>query len=255
MRGPWGNVTQATQSFNGDFIQRNLPLSELAPPQPGCADLWLLNLAELGNPLQADESPDPQNFSARQQRWLRRFYLRLLLGSYLGLPGKDVHIYRSKRGKPRLDRNHHDSALDFSMAASSTHCLIGVTSGAVIGVDLEPQGRRAGNALAVARRYFSAREYEALKAFEGAELDRAFLHTWACNEAIVKAAGQGIANALCRFSVDVRPDQPAQLLDIEEDDASAWQMRCLALPDGFVGAVTVRYPKLQIATYRLAPRA
>lgn len=248
-------MKDAVQSINREFIQRNLPLVDLAPPQPGAAHLWLIDLAQLGSPLQPDERIDPQNFPARQQRWLRRFYLRLLLGSYLGLPGKDVHIFRSKRGKPRLDRKHHDSPLDFSMAASSGRCLIGVTSGALIGVDLEPQDRRAGNPLALARRYFSAQEYAALKALAPAELNRAFLHTWACKEAVVKAAGQGIANALCRFTVDVRPDQPAQVLHIEQDEAQAWQLRCLSLPEGFIGAVTVRYPALEIASFQLTPRA
>ncbi len=248
-------MAQSHQPIMDDFTRRNLPLQNLVQPEPGCAHLWFLDLAELGSPLQPDEAVDPENFPARQQRWLRRFYLRLLLGSYLGLPGKDVHIYRSKRGKPRLDRKHHDSTLDFSMAASTSRCLIGVTSGAVIGVDLEPQARRAGNALAVARRYFSHKEYEALKEFDGDALDQAFLHTWACKEAVVKAAGQGIANALCRFSVDVRPDQPARVLQIDEDDARAWQLRCLPVPDGYIGAVTVRYPQLQIETYRLGRRA
>lgn len=255
MRGAGGNVKQAVQSIDGEFIQRNLPLLGLAPPDPGTAHLWLINLAQLGSPLQPDEQIDPDNFPARQQRWLRRFYLRLLLGSYLDLPGKDVHIYRSKRGKPRLDRRHHDSTLDFSMAASSGRCLVGVTSGARIGVDLEPQGRRAGNPLSLARRYFSTREYEALKALAPSELDQAFLHSWACKEAVVKAAGQGIANALCLFTVDVRPDQPAKVLHMEQDDAAAWQLRCLSLPEGFIGAVTVRYPTLQIQSYQLTPRA
>lgn len=248
-------MAQTDQSIIGDFSQRDLPLRDLVPPAPGQAHIWLLNLPELGSPLQPDEVIDPENFPAPQQRWLRRFYLRLLLGSYLGLPGKDVHVSRSERGKPRLDRARHQSALEFSMAASSSRCLIGVTSGAVIGVDLEPRTRRAGNPLALARRYFSPSEYEALKAFEGAELDRAFLHSWACNEAVVKAAGQGIANGLNRFSIDVRPDHPARILDIEKDDASAWQLRCFDVPDGFIGAVAVRNPELQIATYRLKPRA
>lgn len=255
MRGPRGNVAHTDQSIIGDFSQRNLPLRDLAPPEPGTAHVWLLNLAELGSPLQPDETIDPDNFPARQQRWLRRFYLRLLLGSYLGLPGKDVHVYRSDRGKPRLDRTRHDSTLDFSMAASTSRCLIGVTSGAVIGVDLEPQTRRAGNPLALARRYFSPAEYAALQVFEGAELDRAFLHTWACNEAVVKAAGQGIANALNRFTIDVRPDHAARILHIDNDDANDWQLRCFAVPDGFIGAAAVRNPELQISTYRLGPRA
>lgn len=248
-------MAETDQSIVGEFKQRNLPLRDLVPPAPGSAHLWLLNLAELGSPLQPEEEIDPQNFPARQHRWLRRFYLRLLLGSYLGLPGKDVHVLRSERGKPHLDSRKHDSPLDFSMAASGSRCLIGVTSGAVIGVDLEPQARRAGNPLALARRYFSNAEFEALKDLDGAELDRAFLHTWACKEAVVKAAGHGIANALCRFTVDVHPDRPARVLEIDNEVAGDWQLRRFALPEDMLGAVTVRYPELQVKAFRLGPRA
>lgn len=232
-----------------------LPLRELSPPAPGTAHLWLLDLAMLGSPLQPELDLSQTALPMRQRRTLRRFYLRLLLGAYLGLPGKDVHIARSDRGKPVLDPNAHDSAIDFSMAASGDHCLIGVTSGSVIGVDLEPRDRKAGQPLALARRYFSPQEYEHLAAEPSGRLDDAFLHTWACKEAVVKAGGMGIANMLCRFSVEVRPEQPGTILAMEGDDATAWQLRSFFLPGRWVGAVTVRFPELTLEGRSLLPRS
>lgn len=243
---------------------RRLPLRGLAPPAPGVAHLWLLDLGRLGSPLQPDEPIEPERLPAAQRRTLRRFYLRLLLGDYLGVPGKDVHVLRRERGKPVLDPSVHDSPLDFSVAASGGHCLLGITAGAPIGVDLEPRGRRAGKPLALARRYFSADEYEGLAALadggaadggRDAAVDEAFLHTWACKEAVVKAGGTGIANALCRFTVEVRPGRPAAVLAMEADEAQAWQLRSFRLPDGLVGAVTVRAPTLNLVGYRLDPPA
>jgi 4'-phosphopantetheinyl transferase len=246
---------QHVASITGSFKERHLPLSGLVPPAPGVAHLWLLDLAALGSPLQPGEAVDGDKITGRQQRWMRRFYLRLLLGAYLGLPGKDVHIFRGARGKPRLHKDHHDPVLDFSMAGSGSRCLVGITSGAVIGVDLEPRDRHASKPLALARRYFSAQEYEALKAFPQDQLDAAFLHTWACKEAVVKAAGMGIANALCHFAVSVQPGEPAAVLAMRDDDPDAWRLRCLALPHGMLGAVTVRYPELRVEGFELAPRA
>ena len=162
---------------------------------------------------------------------------------------------RSDRGKPVLDSGAHDSPLDFSMAASGGHCLIGMTSDSVIGVDLEPRGRTAGNPLALARRYFSEPEYDTLASLPEALRDDAFLHTWACKEAVVKAGGMGIANMLCRFSVEVRPDRPSALLAMEGDDASAWQLRSVLLPGDWAGAVTVRYPELTLEGRSLLPRS
>jgi len=245
-----GNVSEGQL----DWSERRLPLRELAPPEAGAVDLWLLDLAALGSPLQPDEPVDPERFPVRQRRTLRRFYLRLLLGAYLGLPGKDVHVSRVSRGKPVLDeRRHPDHGLAFSLAASQGHCLVGVTVDADIGVDLEPVGRRAGRPLALARRYFSPAETEALAALEGAALDRAFLRTWACKEAVVKAGGTGIANALCRFSVEARPGEAPSVLAMEDDDPAAWRLATFAVPGDLLGAVTVRSPQLRLAGYRLAP--
>ena len=232
-----------------------LPLRELSPPTPGTAHLWLLDLAGLGSPLQPELDLSDAPLPVRQRRTLRRFYLRLLLGAYLDLPGKDVQLVRGDRGKPVLNPEAHDSELDFSMAASGGHCLIGVTSGSVIGVDLEPRGRTAGKPLALARRYFSPSEYEALAREPETQRDDAFLHTWACKEAVVKAGGMGIANMLCRFSVEVRPDRPSAILAMDGDEAAAWQLRSVVLPGGWVGAVTVRYPELTLEGRSLLPRS
>ncbi len=244
-----GNVGQLEQVFD----ERRLPLRDLVAPAPGVAHLWLVDLVAMGSPLQPDERIDRDHFPARQQRTLRRFYLRLLLGAYLGLPGKDVHISRAERGKPVLDTTRHDAGLEFSVAASSGCFLVGITTGAPIGVDLEPRGRRAGNPLALARRYFSEAERRALEALDADCLDDAFLHTWACKEAVVKAGGTGIANALCRFTVEVRPGTPAAVLAMEDDRPDAWQMRTFTAPGGLVGAVTVRFPRLRLSGFRLAP--
>ena len=237
------------------LTQWRLPLRELSPPTPGTAHLWLLDLARLGSPLQPEIDLAEASLPVRQRRTLRRFYLRVLLGAYLDLPGKDVQLVRSDRGKPVLDPEAHDSQLDFSMAASGGHCLVGVTSGSVIGVDLEPRSRSAGKPLALAQRYFSAAEFVALASESEASRDEAFLHTWACKEAVVKAGGMGIANMLCRFSVEVRPGHPSAILAMDGDDASAWQLRSVILPGGWVAAVTVRYPRLALEGRSLLPRS
>ena len=238
-----------------EFAQRHMPLRELVLPAPGTADLWLLDLLRLGSPLQPGEPMPAQGLTVRQQRAMRRFYLRLLLGSYLGLPGKDVHISRVIKGKPVLDPAQHESTLQFSMAASDGYCLIGVTSSAAIGVDLETRERQAGNPLGLARRYFSREEYAELAALPPTELPAAFLHSWACKEAMVKAAGHGIANRLARFTVNVRPGEPAAVLSMEEDDASAWQLRSFVAGQALMGAVTVRYPELKLRGFALLPVA
>jgi 4'-phosphopantetheinyl transferase len=243
-----------------DFSPRCIPLDALALPAAGQVHAWFLDLAELARPLRGAldghvGADDPAPFTPGQLRFARRFYLRLLLGAYLGLPGKSVRINRSNRGKPVLDATVHPESLHFSLAKSEGCLLVGFSTYCHVGVDLEPTGRKAHDALGVARRYFSPAESAALTATPPAERDAAFLRTWACKEAVVKASGEGIANQLCRFTVETDPARPAKVLDFDGAQARDWSLSLLR-PDGkFLGAVAARAAGLEIRAFRLLPAA
>ncbi len=240
------------------FKLRHMPVLEMPLPAENEVHLWYLHLGQLGGTLQRALGGDPQaaeeqHPGARQLRLLRRFYLRLLLGAYLGLAGKDVVVNRSNRGKPVLDTSVHDVSLHFSMAKSEDRLLIGISTTCPLGVDLEPSSRRARSALRLAERYFSADEFAALKALGPQRLDEAFLRAWSCNEAVVKASGLGIANQLCRFTLEMNPDLPPRVLAMDDDEAEAWSLALVNPTDDFVGAVAARQPELNISCYQLMP--
>jgi len=234
------------------FGTRQLPLRSLEKPRGSDVHLWHLDLKHLSNPLNPGALADSTELSVFQQRTTRRFYLRLLLGAYLGLPGKNVHITRRNKGRPELDTSQSNGELNFNVARSSGCYLIGVNSGAPIGVDMEMATRRPGKPMALARRYFSRQEIATLSGFEESELHRAFMHTWACKEAIVKASGMGIANQLCRFSVDVNPDNPPSVLDMPDDDPVAWKLAIAEPVPGAIAAIAVRQQTLRLEGFSLS---
>ena len=233
------------------FSPKKLPLRQLEKPQGDTVHLWHLDLNRLSNPLNQEADGQPRELSEFQHKATRRFYLRLLLGAYLGLPGKDIHITRRIKGRPELDSAQSYGKLNFSVARSIDRYLIGISSGATIGVDLEIAARRSGKPLALARRYFSETETTALSALRGAKLQRAFMHTWACKEAIVKASGLGIANQLCRFTVDVNPDNPPSVLDMLDDDHTAWKLVVAEPAHGAIAAVAVRQEAIDLQGFNL----
>ncbi len=246
-------VTKTGQIIGPDsFGPRQLPLRQLEKPQGDAVHLWHLDFNRLSNPLNPAAGALASNLSVVQLRAIRRFYLRLLLGAYLGLPGKDIHISRRIKGRPELDSAQSKGELDFSVARSSGCYLIGISSGAAIGVDLEIAARRAGNPLALARRYFSQQETAALAELVEDELQRAFMHTWACKEAIVKANGLGIANQLCRFSVDTNPANSPSVLDMPDDDPTAWRLAMARPADDAIAAVAVRQQGISLEGFSLA---
>ncbi|HEY5776228.1 MAG TPA: 4'-phosphopantetheinyl transferase superfamily protein [Xanthomonadales bacterium] len=233
------------------FSAVHLPLRTLEKPRGDAVHLWHLDLGHLSNPLNPAGPTDHADLSVFQQRTTRRFYLRLILGAYLGLPGKDVHITRRIKGRPELDPDLSGGELNFSVARSDGCYLIGVNSGATIGVDMEMTARRPGKPMALARRYFSQQEIAALSGFDKTDLHRAFMHTWACKEAIVKASGMGIANQLCRFSVDVNPDNPPAVLEMPDDDHRAWKLAMAEPVPGAIAVVAVRQQSVRLEGFRL----
>jgi len=244
-------VTNFRQQAGPDsFAPRQLPLRHLERPRGDVVHLWHLDFDALSNPLNHDA--DDTNMSVAQQRAIRRFYLRLLLGAYLGLPGKDVHIKRRIKGRPELDSSQSKGELNFSVARSNDSYLIGVSGGSDIGVDLEVATRQAGKPMALAKRYFSKDETAALSAFTGTALHSAFVHAWACKEAIVKASGLGIANQWCRFSVDVDPAKPPAVLDMLDDDPTAWSLAMAQPAVDAVAAVAVRQQGIQLECFSLS---
>lgn len=234
------------------FSPRQLPLQQLAKPRGDAVHLWHLDFNKLSNPLNPVAGAQAGDLSVVQQRAVRRFYLRLLLGAYLGLPGKDIHIIRRIKGRPELDNAQSKGELDFSVSRSDSRYLIGISSGAAIGVDLEIAARRAGKPLALARRYFSEQETEALSVLDGEQLQRAFMHTWSCNEAIVKASGVGIANQLNRFVVDTNPDNPPSVLHMLDDDHTAWRLAMARPAEGAIAAVAVRQDGIELEGFSLS---
>lgn len=237
-----------------DFQVCAIPLPDLKPPVAGEVHLWFLDLADLADSLRHaldGHHNDASPLTAGQLRFARRFYLRLLLGAYLGLPGKEVRINRKQRGKPVLDQSVHGDKLHFSMAKSEASLLIGFSSSSHIGVDLEPLNRQARNALGVARRYFTPHEADALAARPAAELDAAFLRVWACKEAVVKASGKGIANQFARFTVETDISRPAAVLEFEGGPANDWTLALVRPGKDFLGAVAIEEDVRTLLAHRL----
>ena len=250
--------SETAAALPADFEPRRVPLRDIRRPEPDQVHLWYMDLVELAGSLRValdgDAPPaELRPFTGGQLTFTRRFFLRLLLGAYLGVPGKSIRIARNRRGKPVLDPSVHGRDLHFSIAKSGRGFLVGLSSTAYLGVDIEPAGRQPRNALGVARRYFSPAEARALEALPPRRQVEALLRTWSCKEAVVKSLGLGIANQLCRFTVETDVTRPAAILEFEDDDPAEWYLRLLRPADGFLGAVATRSQPRGLHAFRLLP--
>ena len=170
-----------------------------------------------------------------------RGLLRELLGRILHLPPRDIEIQATARGKPELLGGEEGQRLHFNVTHSGALALFAFTRAGPVGVDVEAvvPGRDLD---ALASRYFSRREIEALRALDPRERTVGFFRAWTRKEAVVKATGEGLDCDLSSFDVTLEPEEPARILAWRSRARSVrgWTLHHLAPAPGYVGAVAVR---------------
>ena len=256
------------------------PPAELSPPRAGEIHVWSVPLdppAELvarhRRLLSEDEiaRADRFRFDRHRRRYtVGRGVLRTLLGRYLDTDPAAVAFRYGGNDKPYLaDRTAirpagepesrrpgspargaeagpapaGGQALWFNLSNSAELAVVALGTSAEIGVDVEAL-RPMPDALAIAERFFSAAEREALAAVPAAERDRAFFRCWTRKEAYLKAVGTGITVRLDAFDVTLGPGEPARMLALDGDPegAAAWRLHHLEPASGYLGALAAPPP-------------
>lgn len=206
--------------------------------------LWrtLLNAEEH---TQADRFYFPQH---RVRYAIAQGALRTILSRYAALTPEAITFFRNKHGKPFLpDRN-----VEFNLSHSHELALIGIVEQCAIGIDLE-WIRTNSDFTAIAKRFFSEGEYEAIEALPEPMRLEAFFHCWTRKEAWIKALGVGLSFPLDAFQVSVHPsDEVVSLIEVGKPETSErWLLRKIELQEGYVGALAVGARELRLQYYDL----
>lgn len=177
--------------------------------------------------------PDKKHFIAG------RAILRTILSRYLDLEPDTLQFSYGSRGKPALASPNTSRTLCFNLSHSNGLALYAVTRSRHLGIDLE-HIRPMPNALELAQRFFSSREYALISSLPPDQRQEAFFNGWTCKEAYLKATGEGLAG-LQQVEVSLTPSKPVELLSIQGDPKAAnhWSVHQLTLVPGFVAALAV----------------
>ena len=216
-------------------------------------DIWLVLLDTVDGDqsiLSADELSRAQRFVQRdaQNRFIKTHVaLRQILSKYLVLPPKMIMFDQTDKGKPLIKTT---SALQFNVSHSGDYALIGVSAQNPVGVDIE-KVREKPDLLAIAKRFFSICEYQAIKKLPIDRQTAAFYRCWTRKEAFIKAIGAGLSFPLSDFEVDITENPGARtlLLDVKQKSQSSadWDLQAVTgLPVGYEGALCVRSQTKQI---------
>ena len=171
-------------------------------------------------------------------------WVRATLSAALTVEPAALLIARDAHGKPQLGGALCD--WHFNLSHSGDRALLALAQGVAVGVDLElPRPRQ--RFMALAQRYFSASEVATLCECPEPERLRMFYALWTAKEAVLKAAGVGIAHGLARAVMRLdggrwRPTRFGGALG----PARAWHLEALALPAPLVGHLAWCGPMRQL---------
>jgi len=177
--------------------------------------------------------------------------LRRVLGKVCHDNPARLRFRQGLRGKPYLV--DAPPGLQFNLSHTEGFCLVGVTRGAAIGVDVE-RVRATDDMPQLVRQCFSAAEQREFDALPQADRCRAFFKGWTRKEAFIKAIGDGLSYPLESFDVSLHPDRPARLLAIGGSGtaADAWTMDALEPAPDVQAAVAIAAPGVTIRWHALS---
>ncbi|MGH8671836.1 MAG: 4'-phosphopantetheinyl transferase family protein [Burkholderiales bacterium] len=178
---------------------------------------------------------DRFRFDRHRDRFLSaHMALRQILGGYLSTSPAEIEFCYGPQGKPALAKPVTDLALNFNLSHADDLALVAVSHGRQLGVDIEHL-RSNVEALAIARRFFSPREFAALSALSPQAREVAFFELWTRKEAYAKARGDGLTDAL-QFDTDSLSPPFAD----KGEGLRHWSLCDLAPNPGFAGAVVAQ---------------
>ncbi len=235
------SVDPSVGAFRGQHL-RELPGVE-------GARIWLANLDQpdatvaqlsaLLSDAEHERAAAQRTATARRRFVVGRATLRTLLREITGIAAERLEFAYGADGKPRLLAHEGIAATEFNISHARDVALIAVSSVHPVGIDIEwTDGSSPIDA--VAARYFSAAERQALFAAPGTERRREFFRIWVRKEAYLKARGEGISQWIYETDFSLPHDDAAIMRCVPPGDQANWLVRDVdGLPSGFVASVAI----------------
>ena len=165
---------------------------------------------------------------SRRRYTLTRLALRRVLGGLLEIMPGEVPLGVADGGKPIL-LPAAPRRIEFNYTHTDGLALIAVAPGSPVGIDVERADRHA-DFQAIAARFFTEEEQAFLRKEPGETL---FLHIWTRKEAVLKAAGTGLAAGMKSCSVARAEGWNARI----PFGGCTYEVREVAVPEGYVAAL------------------
>jgi 4'-phosphopantetheinyl transferase len=177
---------------------------------------------------------------SRLEYLLTRALVRSTLSRYAPVAPGAWTFVKNEHGRPEIEAREH-AWIRFNLSNTRGLIACALSRDLPVGVDVE-DAERSGETVAIADRFFSAREVAALRALPEEQRRGRFFDYWTLKEAYIKARGMGLAIPLDQFSFLLDEAPPIRIAFDPRlgDDEAAWQFEPFALSAKHRTAVAVR---------------
>lgn len=207
--------------------------------------------------LSADEKTRANRFYFEKDQKANIFsrgILRSILSHYTAITPETLDLKNTLHGKPFIDPLQNPGQLYFNLSHTHQHILYVFTKGSEIGVDIE-YVKNDLDYQSMAKRFFSAYEYQTLMATPLDEQRPLFYKLWTCKEAYIKALGLGLSHSLSEFEVYLSEDQTAKIHPIKDVsiEEKEWTLHLLTPSEGYIATVATKQVihKISVTTHNL----
>ncbi len=169
-------------------------------------DKFLRIKDQLENILSDDELIRAGKFHfERDKDWYicSRGLLRIFASIYSGIQATEINFTFNDFGKPSLSPKHNNAELHFNLSHSKNFMSVGFVKNSMIGLDVELM-KPLKDHLEIAKRFFSASEFERLRSFPSEKILKGFYTCWTGKEAVIKLSGEGLSFPLKEFDVELK---------------------------------------------------
>src|SRR5262249_40325745 len=152
--------------------------------------------------------------------------------------------------KPSLSTEYSASGLQFNLSHSHELALLAAVKSRKIGIDVEHL-RDLPNAEAIAGRFFTVEEREALARLPAPNRTAAFFICWTRKEALLKSTGEGLSKPIDTWNVshDLSGSAGSVAVACRTCASLVWELTDLRPADGYVGACAVEGTGCALTTF------
>ena len=172
--------------------------------------------------------------------------LRYILSAYTNIPAHLISFKENAYGKPYVDTQGGHSPIKFNMSHSKNICVVAITRGREIGIDVEAI-RNISDAREIVKKYFSSDEQKLLLAAPEKSFFKLFFVCWTQKEAFAKAIGNGLSYQFDQFSTPIYLNKNGSSVFKEGVDGKIeeWKFESFNIHPGYIGSfVTKPYSEM-----------